>query len=250
MCASSALMLLQQFDRWCCSRWPLSVYIHIFPHWEAAEEQGSCDNGDIGPERQFTGCIIEGSLNSSPHVLSLLLFTMFRTAARSFAVSAWRSAESLGQLEAASQTAINISKAQGIGQRGFLDGKPYLFDTCMSTVLTWQSNWQNPTHPPQEAIRRDWLQRSRESRVPKPWWLRKGPRRPLRRRECRAPRPPTPRRDCNRRHSWQHGDWACTRLPLQGLQTRHIHAQHAVARQGRPVKTAWRRSLPRACSCF
>jgi cysteine synthase A len=52
---------------------------------------------------------------------------MFRTAARSFAASAWRSAESISQLEAANQTAINISKAQGIGQRGFLDGKLYLF---------------------------------------------------------------------------------------------------------------------------
>lgn len=48
--------------------------------------------------------------------------TMFRTAARSFATTAWRSAETLGQIEAAQQTAISISKAQGIGQRGFLDG--------------------------------------------------------------------------------------------------------------------------------
>jgi len=47
---------------------------------------------------------------------------MFRTAARSFAASAWRNAESLSQIEAAHQTAINISKAQGIGQRGFIDG--------------------------------------------------------------------------------------------------------------------------------
>lgn len=47
---------------------------------------------------------------------------MFRTAARSFAASAWRNAESFSQLEAAHQTAINISKAQGVGQRGFLDG--------------------------------------------------------------------------------------------------------------------------------
>ena len=47
---------------------------------------------------------------------------MFRTAARSFAVSARRGAESISQLEAAHQTAIGISKAQGIGRRGFLDG--------------------------------------------------------------------------------------------------------------------------------
>jgi hypothetical protein len=80
-----------------------------------------------GSKRQFTGCIIEGSLNSPLHVLSLSLLIMFRTAARSFAASAWRSAESISQLEAANQTAINISKAQGIGQRGFLDGKLYLF---------------------------------------------------------------------------------------------------------------------------
>lgn len=48
---------------------------------------------------------------------------MFRTAARSFAVSARRSAESATSFEAAHQTAIGISKAQGVGQRGFLDGK-------------------------------------------------------------------------------------------------------------------------------
>jgi cysteine synthase len=47
---------------------------------------------------------------------------MFRTAVRSFAVSAWRNAESFSQLEAAHQTAINISKAQGVAQRGLLDG--------------------------------------------------------------------------------------------------------------------------------
>ncbi|EDU44051.1 cysteine synthase (O-acetylserine (Thiol)-lyase) [Pyrenophora tritici-repentis Pt-1C-BFP] len=46
---------------------------------------------------------------------------MFRTAARSIAASAWRNAESFSQIEAAHQTAINISKAQGIGQRGFID---------------------------------------------------------------------------------------------------------------------------------
>lgn len=46
---------------------------------------------------------------------------MFRTAARSFAASARRGAESVSQFEAAHQTAIGISKAQGIGQRGFID---------------------------------------------------------------------------------------------------------------------------------
>jgi hypothetical protein len=51
----------------------------------------------------------------SPH-------NMFRTVARSFAATALRSAESISQIEAAQQTAINISKAQGIGQRGFIDG--------------------------------------------------------------------------------------------------------------------------------
>jgi hypothetical protein len=51
---------------------------------------------------------------------------MFRTAARGFAASAWRTAESIGQIEAAQQTAINISKAQGIGQRGFIDGKTHI----------------------------------------------------------------------------------------------------------------------------
>jgi hypothetical protein len=54
-----------------------------------------------------------------------LLRDMFRTAARGFAASAWRSAESIGQIQsdAVHQTAVNISKAQGIGQRGFIDGK-------------------------------------------------------------------------------------------------------------------------------
>ena len=55
--------------------------------------------------------------------------TMFRTAARSFATSARRGAESIGSVEAAQQTALNISKAQGIGQRGFLDGKIYVLQT-------------------------------------------------------------------------------------------------------------------------
>ncbi|EAT77192.2 hypothetical protein SNOG_15527 [Parastagonospora nodorum SN15] len=52
-----------------------------------------------------------------------LLRDMFRTAARGFAASAWRSAESIGQIQsdAVHQTAVNISKAQGIGQRGFID---------------------------------------------------------------------------------------------------------------------------------
>lgn len=48
---------------------------------------------------------------------------MFRTAPRRFAASLYRSAESLSQLEASYQTGINISKAQGIGQRGFIDGR-------------------------------------------------------------------------------------------------------------------------------
>lgn len=47
---------------------------------------------------------------------------MLRTAPRRFAASLWRSAESLSQIEASYQTGINISKAQGIGHRGFIDG--------------------------------------------------------------------------------------------------------------------------------
>lgn len=50
---------------------------------------------------------------------------MFRTAARSFAATALRSAESPSQVEALKQTAINISKAQGVGQRGFIDGTSF-----------------------------------------------------------------------------------------------------------------------------
>jgi cysteine synthase A len=46
---------------------------------------------------------------------------MFRTAARQFAASARRSAEAVS-FEANHQTAIGISKAQGISQRGLLDG--------------------------------------------------------------------------------------------------------------------------------
>lgn len=48
---------------------------------------------------------------------------MFRTVSRRFAASAWKSAESLAQIEAAYQTGINVSKAQGIASRGLLDGK-------------------------------------------------------------------------------------------------------------------------------
>ena len=47
---------------------------------------------------------------------------MFRTAPRRFAASLGRSADALSQLEASYQTGINISKAQGIGHRGFIDG--------------------------------------------------------------------------------------------------------------------------------
>lgn len=46
---------------------------------------------------------------------------MFRTAARQFAASARRTADAVS-FEANHQTSIGISKAQGIGQRGFLDG--------------------------------------------------------------------------------------------------------------------------------
>ncbi|KAF2276528.1 PALP-domain-containing protein [Westerdykella ornata] len=46
---------------------------------------------------------------------------MFRTASRRFAATVWRSAEHLAQIEAAYQTGINVSKAQGVGQRGFID---------------------------------------------------------------------------------------------------------------------------------
>ncbi|KAF1363554.1 PALP-domain-containing protein [Lizonia empirigonia] len=45
---------------------------------------------------------------------------MFRTAARQFAATARRSADAVSY-EANHQTALNISRAQGIGQRGFLD---------------------------------------------------------------------------------------------------------------------------------
>ena len=53
---------------------------------------------------------------------------MFRTAARGFATSARRGAEIIGSAEA-QQTALNISKAQGIGQRGFLDGNIFPYKT-------------------------------------------------------------------------------------------------------------------------
>jgi hypothetical protein len=69
----------------------------------------------------FAGCIIKRDLNLPLHLLSLPQLTMFRTAARSFAASAWRRSDSILSAEAR-QTAVNISQAQGIGQRGFLDG--------------------------------------------------------------------------------------------------------------------------------
>ena len=61
---------------------------------------------------------------------------MFRTAARGFATSARRGAESLSQLEAAHQTAIGISTAQGIGQRGFLDGKNEQYSAHFLMILS------------------------------------------------------------------------------------------------------------------
>jgi len=61
---------------------------------------------------------------------------MFRTAARSFAVSALRRPESVSQFEAAHQTAIDISKAQGVGQRGFIDGMVSKLTTNSSSTHT------------------------------------------------------------------------------------------------------------------
>ncbi|KAF2743207.1 PALP-domain-containing protein [Sporormia fimetaria CBS 119925] len=46
---------------------------------------------------------------------------MFRTASRRFTASLWRSADSLAQIEASYQHGINVSKAQGIAQRGLVD---------------------------------------------------------------------------------------------------------------------------------
>lgn len=63
-------------------------------------------------------------------VLHIVQCNMFRTTARRLAAaSTWPGPQSKAQIEAAQQTAINISKAQGIGQRGFLDGTftTYLF---------------------------------------------------------------------------------------------------------------------------
>jgi len=48
--------------------------------------------------------------------------TMFRTPIRRFAATAWRAAESVAEIDAAQQYRINVSKAQGICQRGLIDG--------------------------------------------------------------------------------------------------------------------------------
>lgn len=47
---------------------------------------------------------------------------MFRTRVLRFAATAYRAAENIPQIEAAQQYAIGISKAQGVTQRGFIDG--------------------------------------------------------------------------------------------------------------------------------
>jgi len=59
--------------------------------------------------------------------LHIVQCNMFRTTARRLAAAS--TSQSKAQIEAAQQTTINISKAQGIGQRGFLDGTftTYLF---------------------------------------------------------------------------------------------------------------------------
>jgi hypothetical protein len=68
---------------------------------------------------------------------ALSLHNMFRTVARSFAATALRSAESISQIEAAQQTAINISKAQGIGQRGFIDGNDPFSHMILTTPVSY-----------------------------------------------------------------------------------------------------------------
>lgn len=62
---------------------------------------------------------------------------------RQFAASARRSAEAVS-FEANHQTAIGISKAQGIGQRGFLDGIHMLSPTTHS-LPTKDSHKQQPS---------------------------------------------------------------------------------------------------------
>lgn len=54
---------------------------------------------------------------------------MFRTQALRLAATAWRAAESVSSIEAAQQYTIAVSKAQGITQRGFIDG--------MAPQLAW-----------------------------------------------------------------------------------------------------------------
>ena len=61
---------------------------------------------------------------------------MLRTAARKFSCSAARSAGtipklSISEIEAGSRKAIEISKAQGVAQRGLVDGEH--FDTRIET---------------------------------------------------------------------------------------------------------------------
>ncbi len=120
---------------------------------QAGTGQGNCAIGGkwIGlvsehGELLQLSCFIETFCSSEfPSII------MFRTASRRFAASAWRSIESASQLEAAHQTAINISKAQGVGQRGFLDGiTPQIVDifSRQTLILTRSSNWKNSSHPP------------------------------------------------------------------------------------------------------
>jgi hypothetical protein len=81
---------------------------------------------------------------------------MFSTAARRFGASAWRSAESIGQIEteAARQTAINISKAQGVGQRGFIDGTLYIIAVSQPSLTDTQQSAKPPSSASRDSPKR------------------------------------------------------------------------------------------------
>lgn len=106
---------------------------------------------------------------------------MFQTASRRLAATAMRRAESINiaHIEASYKVGLSVSRAQGEGQRGLLDGIPQQSSIGTPRLISKRSHWQNPSHPSQAPLRRDRLQRSRQGRIPEPRWLRQRPCRPL-----------------------------------------------------------------------
>jgi hypothetical protein len=161
------------------------------------------------------------------------VFKMLRTAVRQLSTTSRRAAGTvqhltLPEIEAGARHAIDISKAQGVAQRGLVDGMSLREREYVTDAV---SNWQNTTHQTQQALRRNRLRSLRQSRISKPRWIRQRSCSSLCRRKCRKARFAETWRDSGRRHSRQHGYWLGPCVPQQRLQAGNIHAQHAITRK-------------------